>query len=264
MNIFFHEIKSNMKALSFWSLGMVLLTGVGIGKFTAMEGATGQSANEMMAAMPKSLQVILGFDGLDLSTITGFYGVLFLYIILTAAVHAASLGAGMISKEERDRTFEFLYVKPVTRSSIFTQKAFAVFINLVILNIVTLVISLAVIGQVSQDDISNVIYKLMIGMFIVQLIFAAIGFAVSVVLKKSKAATGLTSLVVLVTFLLSVFSDLNEKLDFLKFLTPFKYFGAKTVLNSGLDGVYVAISAAVIIIAVSCAWVLHDRRDLTV
>ncbi len=112
MNIFWREMKANRRALIIWSIGVVLLVTGGMGKYAGLT-ASGQSINDLLAQMPSSLKAILGMGSFDLTTATGYYGVLFLYLTLIAAVHAAMLGAGIISKEERDKTAEFLFLKPV-------------------------------------------------------------------------------------------------------------------------------------------------------
>ncbi len=263
MIIFLREIKANIKSLIFWSIGMALLIALGIGKISGME-SSGQSINELVASMPKSIQALFGFAGFDISTAIGFYRVLFLYILLSASLHAAVLGAGIISKEERDRTFEFLYVRPVSRTRIITEKFLAVISNILILNIVALLVSIGVLAKVSKDNITNDILLLMFGMLIIQLLFISIGMAVSVIVKNSKSATGIASMVVIITYLLSVVTDLNEKLAFVRFFTPFKYFGAKTVMDIGISLPYTVIAAVVILTALCAALVFHNRRDLTV
>ena len=53
-----------------------------------------------------------------------------------ATIHAAMLGATIIAKEERDKTAEFLFVKPVSRSKIISFKLLVALVNIVILTIV--------------------------------------------------------------------------------------------------------------------------------
>ena len=69
---------------------------------------------------------------------------LFLYIAVMGAVHAVILGSELISKEERDKTSEFLYAKPVSRPTALTGKLLAGLTNLIVLNLVTLVSSFVV------------------------------------------------------------------------------------------------------------------------
>ena len=98
MNIFKRELKAHRWGLLFWSLGMISLVASGMAKFAAYEQA-GQSVEDIMAALPKAVQVIFGLSGFDLTKASGFYGILFLYVAVMAAVHAVLLGSGLVSKE---------------------------------------------------------------------------------------------------------------------------------------------------------------------
>ena len=115
MNMFRREMKSNRTSLILWCIGILFMVGVGMGKYTLSN--TGISLNDVMADMPKSLQAIMGTNSLDLSSAIGYYGLLYLYLVVMATIHASMLGANIISKEERDKTVEFLLVKPISRST---------------------------------------------------------------------------------------------------------------------------------------------------
>ena len=117
MNIFWREMKSHRKSLIFWSIGVFLMVVSGMGKYEAYS-SQGQSINVLIADIPKSLKAVMGFSDVDLSKISGYYTILFVYILLMATIHAAMLGANIIAKEERDKTAEFLFTKPLLRSTV--------------------------------------------------------------------------------------------------------------------------------------------------
>ena len=117
MNIFKREMRANRKSLIIWCFGVLFIVGSGMGKYAALSN-TGDSINELMAHMPSSLQAIMGIGSLDLATVDGYFGLLYLYLVIMASIHAAMLGATMISKEERDKTAEFLFVKPISRTTV--------------------------------------------------------------------------------------------------------------------------------------------------
>ncbi|WJV28729.1 ABC transporter permease subunit [Rossellomorea sp. AcN35-11] len=150
MNIYWREMKAHRKSFIIWCIGMIALIGSGMGKFAGFN-SSGQTMNELMEQMPKSLQAFLGVGSLDLSTATGFYGVLYIYILLLATIHAVILGATIISKEERDKTVEFLFVKPVNRNHIIGVKLMAAFTQIVILTGITWISTLLMVGHYSED-----------------------------------------------------------------------------------------------------------------
>lgn len=69
----------------------------------------------------------------------------------------------------------------------------------------------------------------------------------------------------LITFILSIAIDFNDKLAFLKYVTPFKFYEAKNIMyGGGFDAVYVIISAVVIAILTVVTYVSFQKRDLHV
>jgi ABC-2 type transport system permease protein len=265
MNIFLREMKANRKSLIIWCIAILFMVASGMGKYTAYQGA-GQSMNDILKDMPRSLKVLLGFGGFDVLKASGFYGVLFLYLLLMATIHAAMLGASVISKEERDKTTEFLLVKPTSRNKIITSKLLAAFTNIIVFNIFTLISSIGIVGKYSKgEEIAGGITKLMIGMFILQLIFLVIGTSVASANKNSKAAVSIATSILLGTFILSMLIDLNGNLDNLKFLTPFKYFDTKSLLYDGGFGVgFVILSLAIIAVLSAATYVFYKKRDMRI
>lgn len=264
MNIFKRELKAHRWGLLFWSIGMVFLVMSGMAKFAAYEQA-GQSATDLMAGLPQAVQVMFGLSGFDLAKASGFYGVLFLYIAVMGAVHAVLIGSGLISKEERDRTSEFLYAKPVSRSQTITSKLLAGLVNLVIFNLVTMASSFYFVGYYGKgENVSREIMLLMIGLFLLQLIFFSLGALVAGAAHKPKIAPGRATSVMLLAFTLYYIVNLDEKLGFLKYFTPFKYFEAALVMKDGLDPLFVALSILIIAVAVVGTYRFYGARDLSI
>lgn len=265
MNLFLREMRANRKSLIIWSICVIFMVVSGMGKYGATESA-GQSMKEIISQMPKSLQAMMGVGSLDISSAIGYYGILFLYLILMATIHAMMLGATIIAKEERDKTSEFLLVKPISRNRIITNKLLAAFVNLLIFNMVTFITSIKMVayynhGQAGAKNIG----LLMGGMFILQLIFLFLGTGIAAVSKKPKKAGAIGTVILLVTFILSILIDLNSKLANLKYLTPFKYYEAKNVLADGsLNPTFVVLSVLIIILFASATYIFFNKRDMNV
>jgi len=265
MNIFLRELKAHRWGLFFWCLGMVSLVYMGMTKYGAYE-ASGESVQQIMDALPKGVQAVFGLTGFDLSTAAGFFGVLFMYIAVMGAVHAALLGSGLIAKEERDRTSEFLYSKPASRGKILTGKLLAGLFNLVVFNLVTLASSVYFVDYFNKDaPFGADIILLMAGLFFIQLVFFAIGALVAGTTHRPKAAASVATSIMFLTFLLAYAINMEEKLDFLKFITPFKYFDAANLMaDHALDPVFVVLSVAIVVVAIFGTYRFYAGRDLTV
>lgn len=265
MSIFLRELKAHRWSLVFWSVGMIALVSSGMGKFAAYEAA-GQSVTKMMADLPKMVLVVFGMSGFDLTKASGFFGVLFLYIALMGTVHSALLGASIISKEERDRTSEFLFAKPITRSSVLTWKLLAGLANVVALNLVTSASSYYFVGYFGKgESVTKDITLLMVGLLFLQVIFFAIGALIAGVVRKPKSAPSIATSIMFGAFLLSYLVNLNTDLDALKYLTPFKYFDAAVLMADGkLDPVFIGLSVLIVGLSVIGTYHFYNARDLNV
>ena len=265
MNIYWHEMRANLKSLLLWCAGLSLLIAAGMMKYSAFVAA-GESVNALFAQMPQAVQAMAGSNQFDLSKASGFYGVLYLYLALMAAIHAAMLGANILAKEERDKTSEFLFVKPVSRTQVITAKLLAALTNVVLFNLVTLASSILFGGYFGQgENVALGIRTLMAGLFMLQLLFLSFGTASAALAKKPAAAAGIAAGIMLGTYLLSVLIDMNVKLDPLRYLTPFKYFDARKLLSgSGLEAGYIALAVGWIALFVVATYFLYRKRDLAI
>ncbi len=265
MNIVLRELKANLKSIVIWSLSMVFLIYAGMVKYSGFESA-GQGVNELIGQMPDTLKSIFGMNGLDLTSISGFYGIFYLYFMLLAGVHAVMFGAVIISKEERDKTADFLFVKPILRRSAITAKFIAALINVVVLNLVTLVSSILFVGMYNKGEpINDQIIRLMLSLFILQLIFLTFGAVIAAIARNTKKATSIATTLLLSAFILSVAIDINSNIDYLRFLTPFKYFdAAKIMLEGSFDTVYLLLSIAIIACCTAGTYISYNKRDLNI
>jgi ABC-2 type transport system permease protein len=265
MNIYLRELRAHRNPLIAWSVGMLFMIIGGMAKYATYYEA-GQNMTDIINKIPPTIRAILGFGDFDVSKASGFYGLLFLYLVLMATIHASMLGAEMISKEERDKTTEFLLVKPVSRNRIITFKLLAAFTNILILNIVTMVLSISIFDKYSHgEDINNDIYIMMIGLFIMQVLFLFIGSAIAAFSKNPKTSTSATTSVLLLTFMLSIIMDMNSHLSFLKYFTPFKYFTAQGMMyGGGLDPVFVILSLMIIAVTCTATYVFFKKRDMRI
>jgi len=243
---------------------MVFLIYAGMMKYGAFE-KTGESVNEIFAQMPPALLKVLGMDGGgDLTSVAVFYSIFYLYFVLLAAVHALMTGAIIIGKEERDKTAEFLLVKPITRFQITTEKTLAAFAHVLAINLVTLVISVvAVMPYAKGVNYFSDIVMVCIGLFFVQLLFFGLGICLGGALHRSKTATGLGGGIILTTFMLKVLIDLNKDLEGLTILTPFSYFsGDALMLKNELDLALAAVATIAGLTLIAIGYWRFNIRDI--
>lgn len=264
MNIFWHEIKANRKSLLVWSAVMVLLVLTAVAKFSAFHNNPESLA--ILDSIPKSVLDGMNMRAFNLVKLDGFFGVVFSYFSLMGAMAAAMWGSESIAREERDKTVEFSLVLPITRSKLVTAKLLAALVNCVLFVLITWGAS-ALSVRAYQPDAG--FYKFlgqeMAAMFLIELVFLAMGVLLGCVLKKYKLAGSMAISIILTAYVLFVVSRMHEKLDVLRFVTPFRYFDAADFYRSGtFEPLYLALSAGIIVVCLAAAYLVYARRDMMI
>lgn len=262
MNIFFRELRANIKSLLIWSGIIGLLIMMSAAKYSGFAGDP--EMVKMLDSLPPAMLDALSMRGFNLTTIAGFYGIMFIYFGLMSAIAAAMWGSGIISKEERDKTVEFSLVLPVSRSRIVTAKALAALVNCIAFVLITWAVSLVATRSYNPDQAFYDFLALeMQAMFVLELIFLAIGLLLGCAMKQYKLSGSVAVAIILTTYFMSILSSLDQSMDFLKYLTPFKYFDARELFRTGaMDGSYLLLSAAIIVVCVAAAYWTYNKRDL--
>ena len=262
MNIFLRELKANLKSLLIWGGIVILFVFTGFTKFTAY--ADNPELLAILDGMPPALLAAFNFTAFNLTTVTGFYGVMFTYFGLLLSIAAVMWGSDTITKEERDRTVEFSLTLPIPRSRLVTAKTLAAVVNCIGLLIITWGFSLIIVAQYQPDsEFYNFLSLSMLALFIMQMIFLAVGVFLGCAIKQYKRANSAAVSLLLGTFFLSIISDLNKDLEFLKYFSPFKYFNPAVLLHeSRIDITFVWLSAGIIAVCLLGAYLSYSRRDL--
>jgi beta-exotoxin I transport system permease protein len=262
MNIFFRELKANLKSLIIWCVITVLFIAVGFSKFSAY-----YNNPEMLAILkdfPPAMLSALSLNAFNLTTVTGFLGVMYTYFALLLSVAAVMWGSDIISKEERDKTVEFSLTLPVTRGKVITAKTLAAFVNCVALLVITAVVTVASAQQYKPDqNFYNYLALIVAAIFIIQIIFLAVGILLGCAMKQYRRASSLAVSILLVTYFFSIISGLSKNLEFLKFFSPFKYFDPALLLSeSKIQVTYVGLSIAIVVLSMVAGYLLYSKRDL--
>jgi ABC-2 type transport system permease protein len=130
--------------------------------------------------------------------------------------------------------------------------------------LITWAASLVSVAQYEPDSEFYTFLSLsMLALFIVQMIFLAVGVFLGCAMKQYKRASAVAVSLLLGTYFLSVLSGLSENLEFLKYFSPFKYFDPAMLLHeSRIDLTFVLLSAGIIAVCLVGAYLTYSKRDL--
>lgn len=262
MHIIKRELRANAKSLLIWSGVMIVFILAMVSEFSAYYNNPEMA--DIFDSMPEAMMNAFSLTGSNLTTPSGYIGLTSVYFYLVLGVFAVLIGSNIISKEERDKTVEFLLTLPVSREQVILSKWVAAIINCITITIVT---GFAIIGSMMKYDIDKAFYKfiflLMIAIFMTQMIFLSIGMLLASVLKRYKASGKISASILMVLYMISVISALSSKLDNLKYLTPFKYFESSGILLNGkFELEYIMLTLGIVSVCIVGTFIIYPKRDL--
>ena len=260
MTLVKHELRQGRRTLIIWTAAIGFLLGICVFLFPEMKGEM-DDVSEIFSSMG-SFTEAFGMDRLNFGTLIGFYAVECGNILgLGGAFFASLLAVGVLAKEEKEHTAEFLLTHPVSRRRIVTEKLAAVLLQIFILNAVIFgvaVISVAMIGEeISWKEIG----MLHLAYFLLQLELAGICFGISAFLRRGSLSIGLG--IAAMMYFLNLIANISEGAEFLKYITPFGYAeGADIVTNGSLDAALVLPGMLYMVIGIAAAYWEYGKKDI--
>lgn len=262
MTLIKHELRQGKLSFLIWMASIGALLAICIFLFPEMKGQM-EGVNDIFASMG-SFTEAFGMDRLNFGTLIGFYAVECGNVLgLGGAFFASLCAVGILSKEEKDRTAEFLLTHPVSRRRIVTGKLSAVFVQIVVMNAILYAISMGSIMAVGEEIPWKELNLFHLAYFLLQLELAGICFGVSAFMRKGSAGAGLG--IAAMMYFLNLVANITEAAEFLKYITPFGYCeGAEIVANGRLDGGLLALGLAFGAVGIVAAYLQYCRKDITV
>ncbi|MDF2821124.1 MAG: transporter permease [Clostridiales bacterium] len=262
MNIYKHELKVNLKSTIMW---ICVISGLAslLMLFYPILSKDMDSFMEILDNLPPAMKGLIGIAAANILTPLGYYGFAFLYTLLFGAIQSMNLGIGIVSKEEREKTADFLMTKPVTRVKILTAKLLSVLTIFIVTNIVYTIVTAAVVTSMADGDLDTGKFMLInLSLFLVQLIYFSIGLVISIAMKKIRSVLSISVGLVFMFFAISAFAVKSAD-DKLRFITPFQYFKTDTILAEGnYEMAYVITGTLIVIASIVTSYILYKRKDV--
>lgn len=260
MTIVKHELKQGRMAFLIWTLAIGFLLGVCVLLFPEMKGQM-NDVSDMFASMG-SFTEAFGMDQLNFGTLIGFYGIECGNVLgLGGAFYAALCAVGILSKEEKDKTAEFLLTHPISRKKIITEKLMAVGIQITALNLIVYVISVGAIAVIGEELPWKELSLLHLAYYLLQIELAGICFGISAFMRKGSAGVGLG--IATLMYFLNLIANIAPVAEFLKYITPFGYCEAADIVNKAtLDGTMVTIGMLLGVMGIVTAYFVYSKKDI--
>ena len=260
MTIVKHELRQGKTSFWIWTLSIGFLLSICVFLFPEMKGEM-EGISDVFASMG-SFTAAFGMDRLNFGTLIGYYAIECGNVLgLGGAFYASLCAISMLSKEEKERTAEFLLAHPISRICIITEKWVAVLIQITVMNIIIYVFSVSAMVMVGEEIPWKEMNLLHFAYYILQLELAGICFGISAFLRKGSIGIGLG--IAIIMYFLNLIANIAEVAEFLKYITPFAYCeGADIVTNGSLDGILVLIGIVFCMVGMVIAYWKYNQKDI--
>lgn len=266
MAIYFRELARNRTALIVWTVTMILFS-VFLMTFFPTIRDQAVELQRLMEQYPKELVAAFNFDRLKMADPMGFYGTqVYIFITLFGSIYAMLLFISVLSREESEHTAEFLLTRPVTRSKVLIAKTMAAFTNITIFNLAFGICNLILFDLYARGEYDvNILILLIIGPYLMHLLFGAVGLLISVFVVKARSVYPVSIGVVLGTYFASVVSTLSDDAKDLRYLTPFKYFDAADIVeDERIATLSLIVLGVALIFGIGASLYFYSKKDIAV
>ena len=261
MNVITFECRRYVLSSIIWALSLTVFGYICIQLFESFSSNVTFFETMLSAYSPEMLKAF-GAEISTIKTLPGFYAFCFTYIVAAAAFQATYLGMHVIGKELSGKSADFIFTKPMKRSSILTFKLIAIVLCLLVVNIVYSV------GTICGAYMSGLTFDLgimtliNISMLLTQLLFFSLGFLLACVVKKIKTPLTFTTGIVCSCFLLQMLVNLEPD-GILSYFSFLSYLSADSIVaNGGFQIMKLTLLCALCIIFIGVGYRTFQRRDI--
>lgn len=260
MVILLHELRQGRKSLIVWTGAIALMLVICMLMFPDMKKEVEQM-NELFSNMG-SFTAAFGMDQVNFGEVMGFYAIECGNILgIGGGFFAALLGVSILSKEEKERTAEFLFTHPISRSRMLFEKLLAMFVQILLLNVIIVVMALLSFKLIGETVLMKEFLLLHVGYFLLQIEISFICFGISAFVKRASVGIGLGLAVIF--YFLNIMSNLSEQAEFLQYITPFSYAEASNIIaTASLDWQLIGLGILYAVIGVASAFWYYHKKDI--
>lgn len=257
MTVFLHELRMGRRTFIIWTLAIGLFMAMCIFLFPQMKDQM-ESVGETFASMG-AFTAAFGMDKISMGTFIGFYAIECGNILsVGGAFFAAVVAVNILSKEEKERTAEYLFTHPVSRERVLIQKLLAVVSQLILMNILVYLISVGSIAIIGESVPWKDLTLLHVAYLLCQIEISLICYMISAFSRNNNFGVGLG--MALVLYFMSALSNVSDKARICKVISPFGYAEGSDILTSGKIDMSLAIPGLMIGVVLAVTGFMYYRK----
>ncbi len=262
MNILKFEIKRNAKVTYIWIIAVVAISimYLSIGPMftedsTALMGALESFGPEVRAAI-----------GIDLDTFfspVGFYAYVGGFITLALCVQAMIYGIKAFALEKNQKSVDFLYTKPVSRTNLYIYKVLSNVFLLILTQIIVIFMLYGATDLFNKGDYDHGLMLLMLFAIVpMQYLFLGLGVLIGVTVPKLKNVVAVSLFVTMAMYILNMLSAMFEN-KAITVVSFFHYFNLSDILQAkAFNAASVVGTIILLVLMFGGSYLIINKRDL--
>lgn len=267
MIIFLRELKRNRNAFIIWTIATILLIFSQMAIFPSFAEDSLASQEALLTKYPAAFIEVFGISEINMSNVLGYFAVkVFPLIALIGSIYIMLLATGILSKEQGEKTIEFLLSKPISRKAIVSSKLLCVICYTALYNLILFLSTYGMAEIYKNETYSlSMLVLLWVSLLLLNMAFASIGFLISVFVAKTKANYPISIGVIIGSYAFSVIAASGETVEELKYLSFFNYSDAAEIMvNGNITPIYLALFAVFIVVPILLSYLFFSRKKITV
>lgn len=258
-NICKFEFKVNLLSVLMWSFFIFFFSLIYISMYPIISNSL-TDFEEILASYPEAALQALGFNIGVMTSFPGFYTFVATFINIVAFSFATSLTLKVILKEYKNKSIEFIYTKPIKRSSVLLQKTLAIFMLINLLFLITIHIIYAY--SLLFTDVNYLEFlKLNVPMYLLMVYAMVISLFISTLLNKIRSYGGIGFLIAIGFYFIYIISSINDS-EMLGYISVYGIFNYLDILTKGLDVTVILVSSCFFILLFIVTLVINNRKDV--
>lgn len=250
MRLLRQELQQNRKMLLIWTAVVAGMIFVFMLMFPQMAGQM-EDMSDIYANMG-GFSAAFGMDKISFATPMGFYGTeAGAMLSIGGGMLAALLGGNILCKEEGGHTAEFLFTMPIRRETAALSKLEAALLMAVLFNLVCMAAGIGAFALIGEEIAWKEFLLYHVSQILMQMEVVCLCFCISAFLRKVSYGLGIG--VAMLLYFLQMFVNISDRVEWLKFVTPFYYADAACIFSASqvewglvaLGAVYAFAAAAV-------------------
>ena len=258
------ELKYNFKSFLIWTIALIILFALVFWLYSSFITSENiDNINELMKVFPPEVLKMFNLDITHIDTAFGWMETEgFIFILLITGVYSAMLGGNILTKEEDDKTIEYLHSLPVKRTNIVLAKVLTGLIY-----VISMILILGIADFICLNILEDFDKKLFVILSLTPILSNIVIFTLSLYISsythKTKKVLPINLALVFISYILVTIAELSEKVKFVKYFSIYTLADTRGVITNSSINIYcLIISIVLTILLISLTLTRYNKKEL--